>query len=374
MEKVLVSGCFDLLHEGHVAFFKEASSYGELYVSIGSDINIQLLKGRTPQFNQEERRYIVQSIKYVTNAFIGAGSGMLDFEPDLERIKPDIFIVNSDGHTPGKEELCKKYNIKYLVLERVPEKGLPARSSSSIKKQQQFPYRVCIAGGWVDQPWVSKIYPGSVVVAQIHPTEDFNDRSGMATSSRNVAIDLWGGKIPAGDPIKNAKLLFGAENPPGSKYISGSQDHIGLMAPGINRLYYDGDFWPSKIDNAIDQDICEWLSKSLRLICLKPRVENYDPLSEMNLKEEWIKKLGEAGELCWKSILNKDIEGLGRSMTQSFEMWQLILPGTVPEWVNKEAENYKHFPGLITSGSGGGYLMIASDREIQGAIKLSISY
>ena len=217
-----MSGCFDLLHAGHIAFLKEASSYGKLYVAVGSDKNVHLLKGKFPYFNQDERCYIIQSVKYVENAFVASGQGMLDFAPDLERIQPDIFLVNADGHTEEKEIFCANHNIQYLVLDRIPEKGLPARSSSSIKKEMQFPYRICIAGGWVDQPWISKKCAGSVVVAQIRPTIDFNDRSGMATSSRKIALDLWCGKVPAGDPIRNAKPLFGAENPPGTKYVSGS--------------------------------------------------------------------------------------------------------------------------------------------------------
>lgn len=374
MKKVLVSGCFDLLHAGHIAFLKEASSYGKLYVAVGSDKNVQLLKGKIPYFNQDERCYIIQSLKYVEDAFVASGKGLLDFAPDLERIQPNIFVTNSDGHTEEKEKFCKSHNVRYLVLERIPEKGLPARSSSSLKKEIRFPYRICIAGGWIDQPWVSKICAGSVVVAQIHPTIDFNDRSGFATSSRKVAVDLWGGIIPNGDPIQNAKLLFGAENPPGAKYISGSQDHIGLLAPGINRLFYDGDYWPSKIDNMSDPEICRWLSNRLHFIPLKQRPEKYNPLSELNLREDCIKKLGESGDLCWKSILNQDVEGLGKAMTQSFEMWQIILPNTVPEWVKKEAEKYKNHPGLITSGSGGGYLMIASEKNIQDTIKIKIRF
>ena len=113
---------------------------------------------------------------------------MLDFEPDMKRIKPDIFIVNHDGHTIDKETLCKKMGVEYIVLERIPEPGLPARSSSGTKREMRFPYRLCLAGGWIDQPWVSEIHPGSVVVAQIWPIMDFNDRSGMATSSRKVGI------------------------------------------------------------------------------------------------------------------------------------------------------------------------------------------
>jgi len=218
--KVLVSGCYDLLHAGHVAFFKTAARFGKLFVAVGADENVRQLKGKAPYFSQEERVYMVNSVRYVENAFVASGSGMLDFEPDLERIKPDVFVVNHDGHTPDKEALCNNLGIEYRILERIPEPGLPARASSSTKQELQFPYRICIAGGWMDQPWVSAIHPGIVVVAQLWPTIEFNDRSGMATSSRKVAVEVWGNSPPCGNPIANARILFGAENPPGSKYIS----------------------------------------------------------------------------------------------------------------------------------------------------------
>jgi cytidyltransferase-like protein len=176
-KKVMVSGCYDLVHGGHIAFFKTAAGYGKLYVMLGQDQNLLQLKGKAPYFSQEERKFIVGSVKYVHETLISTGSGMLDFEPDMRRIKPDIFIVNSDGHTSEKERLCKELGVEYLVLERIPEPGLPPRSSSGTKKDLRFPYRICIAGGWIDQPWVSKINSGSVVVAQLWPTIDFN--SGM---------------------------------------------------------------------------------------------------------------------------------------------------------------------------------------------------
>jgi cytidyltransferase-like protein len=375
-KKVMVSGCYDLLHGGHIAFFKTAAAYGKLYVMIGQDKNLQHLKGKAPYFSQEERKFMVGSIKYVHEAIISSGTGMLDFEPDMNLIKPDIFIVNKDGHTPEKEQLCRKLGVEYIVLERIPEEGLPPRSSSGTKKEMRFPYRVCIAGGWIDQPWVSEIHPGSVVVAQLWPTIDFNDRSGMATSSRKVAIELWGGEVPEGDTIRNAQLLFGAENPPYSEYVSGSQDQIGLLVPGISRLYYNGSFWPEKIENCIDPEICEWLSGVLHLIPLDPRPVGYDPLKEKHLEKKSVKELGDSGNLCWESIKNKDVNGLGKSMTSSFLAWRKILPYTVPDWVMNEMETkyFPNYPGAITSGSGGGYVVVASEKEINGAIKIKIRY
>jgi cytidyltransferase-like protein len=375
-KKVLVSGCYDLLHGGHIAFFKTAASYGDLYVSIGKDENLLLLKGKNPVFSEDERLYIVRSIRYVHDAFLSGGKGLLDFEPDLKRIKPDIFIVNREGHNTDKENLCKKLGIEYIVLERIPEPGLPARSSSATKRELRFPYRLCLAGGWIDQPWVSEIYPGSVVVAQIWPTIDFNGRSGLATSSRDCGIKIWGDRYPDGDPVENAKILFGAENPPGKKYISGSQDHLGLLMPGINRLFYNGGYWPDKIESSINKDICDWLSNVIYLVPLKPRSEGYDPLKEMHLEKPYIKELGEAGDRCWESILNKDINGLGKAMSDTLISWKKILPLTVPDSIMKEIEEkyLNNYPGAVTSGSGGGYFVVASDKDITGALKIKVRY
>jgi cytidyltransferase-like protein len=372
---VMVSGCYDLLHGGHIAFFKTAAAYGKLYVIIGSDDNILKLKGKAPYYSQEERRYMVGSVKYVHEALISTGTGMLDFEPDMRKIKPDIFIVNTDGHTPGKEKLCVELGVEYIVLERIPEPGLPPRSSSGTKRDLQFPYRICIAGGWMDQPWVSEIYPGSVVVVQIWPTIEFNGRAGMATSSRKVALELWQGKIPEGDPISNAKLLFGAENPPGSKYVSGSQDQIGLLVPGINRLYYEGKYWPSDIKNCLDPSICNWLSEVLNLVPLDPRPSGYNPIAVKHLEREYVKELGDSGNKCWDSIIKKDINGLGIAMTRSFLAWKKILPNTVPDHIMNEMTKYiSNYPGAITSGSGGGYAVVASEKKIKGAIRIKVKY
>ena len=375
-KKVLVSGCYDLLHGGHIAFFKTASSYGDLFVSIGRDKNLLFLKGKRPVFSEEERLYIVKSIRYVHDAFLATGMGILDFEPDLKIIKPDIFIVNRDGHTPDKENLCKKLGIEYVILERIPEPGLPARSSSGTKRELRFPYRLCLAGGWIDQPWVSKIHPGSVVVSQIWPTMDFDKRSGLATSSREIGIRLWGDRYPGGDPLENARLLFGAENPPGKEYISGSQDHLGLLMPGINRLYYNGGYWPEKIDTNIRSDICDWLSDVIWLVRLKPRPAGYDPLKEMHLEKSFIRELGEAGDQAWESILNKDINGLGKGMTNTYLSWKKILPLTVPDDILNEMENnyFLNYPGAITSGSGGGYVIVASVKPVENAIKIRVRY
>src|SRR5215471_12294758 len=106
MKKVFVSGCYDLLHSGHVAFFEEAAGHGELYVGIGSDKTINSLKGRKTVNTEQERLYMIKSLKAVTGAWVNTGAGLLDFLDDMKLFKPDIFFVNEDGHTPDKEKIC----------------------------------------------------------------------------------------------------------------------------------------------------------------------------------------------------------------------------------------------------------------------------
>lgn len=252
-KKVFVSGCYDLLHSGHIAFFQEASQYGDLYVAIGSDRTIFELKGRPTINTENERLFMIKSISCVKDAFISRGSGMLDFVDGLIACKPDIFIVNEDGNIPEKKKVCDELGIDYLILHRTPSEGLSPRSTTALRTVNTMPYRIDIAGGWLDQPFVSRFYPGSVITVSLHPTLEFNERSGMASSTRRAAIELWGPRLPVDNSEKLAKILFCYDNPPGTQEISGSQDAIGIVFPGLSKSDYDGEYWPHKIHSIQDE-------------------------------------------------------------------------------------------------------------------------
>jgi cytidyltransferase-like protein len=133
-KRVLVTGCYDWFHSGHVRFFEEVSQLGDLYVVVGHDANIKLLKGDGhPMFSENERRYLVQSIRYVAQALISTGDGWLDAEPEIRRIKPDIYAVNEDGDRPEKRQYCESRGIEYRVLKRLPKAGLPRRQSTDLR-------------------------------------------------------------------------------------------------------------------------------------------------------------------------------------------------------------------------------------------------
>ncbi len=133
-KKALVTGCYDWLHSGHVRFFEEVSQLGDLYVVVGHDENVRLLKGEGhPLFQQDERRYMVQAMRYVHEALISTGTGWMDAEPEIERIKPDMYVVNEDGDKPEKRAFCAEHGLEYVVLKRAPKEGLPKRESTNLR-------------------------------------------------------------------------------------------------------------------------------------------------------------------------------------------------------------------------------------------------
>ncbi len=133
-KKVVATGCYDWFHSGHVRFCEEVSAHGDLYVIVGHDANIRLLKGAGhPLLPAAERRYVVGSIKFVKQALISSGNGWLDADPEIKRLQPDIYVVNEDGDKGGKREYCQQLGIEYLVLKRAPAPGLPKRSSTDLR-------------------------------------------------------------------------------------------------------------------------------------------------------------------------------------------------------------------------------------------------
>jgi cytidyltransferase-like protein len=132
--RILVTGCYDWLHSGHVRFFEECATYGELTVVVGNDACVRFLKGDGhPLFSQDARRYWAGSIRHVHRALISSGMGWLDAEEEIKRVKPTIYAVNEDGDKPEKKRYCEEHGIRYLVLKRLPRPGLAARQSTVLR-------------------------------------------------------------------------------------------------------------------------------------------------------------------------------------------------------------------------------------------------
>jgi cytidyltransferase-like protein len=371
-KKVFVSGCFDMLHSGHIAFFKEAASYGDVYVALGSDQTVFDLKGRVPVNSEQERLFLIQSVAYVKDVFISRGSGMLDFELEMREMRPDVFIVNEDGNIPEKRALCRELDVEYIVLQRDPHVGLTPRSTTGLRRRHLIPYRIDLAGGWLDQPWVSEHYPGAVITISLEPTLEFNERSGMASSTRRAAIDLWGPKIPPGDYEKLAKILFCYDNPPGTRVISGSQDSIGIVFPALAKAWYEGEYWPTRIETLADERALQFVENSLYLMTLGPRHAEFDVLTGTRIDKNGAKALSDATEACWDAILERDIVRFGDFFRQSFEAQIAMFPNMMNQTVARLIERYRDqaLGWKLSGAGGGGYLILVSDKPIENAVRV----
>ena len=330
-KKVFVSGCYDLLHSGHVEFFKEASSYGDLYVGIGSDATILDYKHHKTVYSERERLFMVKSIRYVKDAFINRGHGIMDFIPTVEELRPDIFVVNEDGSNEDKRRFCAERGIEYVVLQRRPSEGLAARSSTDLKKSESsIPTRLDLAGTWIDQPYVSCLAPGWAVTVSLEPTFEVRERCGLSTSTRNAIRKIWPYQLPNMDPEMLAKLVFCFENDPerSDGVISGAQDAIGICVPGLARHYYDQRFWPVKIETCSDERVLSWLEEHLCLIPMFPRRPGCSVVEGKDITLPKVQALAKAADDCWQAILDMDIDRFA-AYRASFEAQVAMFPGMV---------------------------------------------
>lgn len=373
MKKVLVAGFFDLFHSGHARFLEEASSYGLLSTVVGSDENSLINKGKRPVYTQKERCYILSSLKFVSRVFSPEDCTSLNFAKFLEY--HDIFIVNEDGHTEEKQNLCESKGLEYIVLKREPLTGLRSNSSTSIREQiNLIPQRLDIVG-FFDQKLLNSVCPGSVILANIKPIEA-EERSGLSSSTTKVINKIFGPCLPKHlAPIELAKIVFAVENPPDRKYISGVVDQLGICLPGINRLHFKNEYFPSLVQE-VPIETRKWLSKYTYLKQTKPRPNGYEVFDGgENFKESNVKKLSDLGSKVWNTIQNKDIINLGRLLNETHEAQKTMIPGYESDYARNILKNLesKHF-GVKLMGAGGyGYALVLSDNPDEDFIKVEIT-
>lgn len=247
-----------------------------------------------------------------------------------------------------------------------------------------IPYRMALAGGWIDQPFVSRwnpAPPGSMVVVAVEPVVRFMDRAGMATGTRHVALKLWKGRLPERPAAELVRELYAEENR-GKADPSGSQDMIGLIYPGVNRLDYDfayeGGVFPRHIESNNDPQIARWLERVMHMIPVAPRPDGYSPLGEKRLDAGWIQRLGQTGKDCYEAILRRDVSALGKSLNDCMVCWETLLPHTVRhptltvDLVSLLQYYQSRYPGAMYSGCGGGYLYVVSDDDVPGAFRVQV--
>ena len=248
----------------------------------------------------------------------------------------------------------------------------------------QIPNRFALAGGWIDQPFVSRLNPkppGSMVVVSLHPTFRVMDRCGCAGGTRAVATRIWNGRLPKRPLEELVRELYAAENE-GRAEPSGSQDMIGLVYPGICRLDYDfkvhGGVFPAHIESCNDPKIARWLERVLKVLPVESRPDGYNPLGEKNLDPSWIGRLGRTGQKCFDAIVHRDAAALGAAMSECMRCWETLLPNTVAHPTIKIdlkgllRAYQRQYSGAMYSGCGGGYLFVVSEKPVPGAFTVNV--
>lgn len=372
--KVLVTGFFDLLNPGHVSFLKEAARYGDLYVGVGSDRTFEQLKGRKPVCSEQERLYMVKAVRHVKDAFINTGSGTLDFLGEMDRVSPDILVVKADRGNDLKRRLCEQRGIEYIAIGSDNLTHTP-RSHHPGAPGVRLPYRIDIAGTWIDQPYVSRHGAGWAITASIEPTHEFMERGGMSTSTRNAAKKIWPFELPPYDEETLARLLFCFENDPeNTGHVSGAQDAIGICISGLSRHYYDGRYWPERIETVHDGDVLSWLESHVCVVPMFPRRPGCSVVDGKDITPEKVKALTDAAARCWDAILARDLDAFADAFRDSFgaqtAMFPAMMQPGVREWIDRVRPHALAWKML--GAGGGGHLLLAVDSIPEGAIPVRI--
>jgi hypothetical protein len=247
-----------------------------------------------------------------------------------------------------------------------------------------LPYRIALAGGWIDQPFVSRhdpSPPGSMVVVSVHPDFRFMDYCGIGTSTRKIASRLWGSRLPGRPPEELVRELYNEENQ-GRADPSGSQDMVGLVHAGVSRIDYDfrheGGIFPARVESNTEPAAAAWLQRVLHVLPVAQRPAGYSPLDVKNIVPSWVRRLGQSGSDCYTAISGCDLAGLQESMNECMRAWTALLPGTVRHHtitVDLEgilAAYQAEYGGAMYSGCGGGYLLVATERDVPGSFHVRV--
>ena len=302
MKKIFVSGCYDIIHAGHVQFFIDAKALGEhLTVCIASDKVLMLEKKRNPSLPMDHKKSLIHALEMVDDVVIGENLEKgLDFKKHFLRIKPHVLAVTEDDkYNKIKRDLCALVGAEYVVLPKTPPKIDQINTSTIVNKiqaPQEVPLRVDFAGGWLDVPRFSK-KGGFIVNCAITPFVSLNKweykkKSGLGGSA---AWAILNGK----DGIKS-ELNLGV----------GWQDPAIIHETGLC-------VWNSGVKPELYlKRNCNMLKG---LMAINFSNDNHDTPLIVDIERNY-SLIYKAGQIACKAVINEDLTQLADAVRISYEV------------------------------------------------------
>lgn len=379
-KKVLVTGCFDLLHPAHILFLKKAATFGSLHVSVGSDLAIRRQKNKTPTFDESERCFMLKNVKCVDWVGIPDSPEPTGFMQHLHEINPDIFVINEDGHSKEKQKLVEDAGVVYQVLKRDHFDPSKPTSSTDISGRINLPTRISLCSGFLDNPTVSRECGSDIanlVVVPIEQIADLQERSGMATSTRKTAQKYFGNSLPTRySSSQLGEILFHLENPPTRRsYISGTLDSYGIISHGVRKFQYlPGEYIPAAQEVITNASTLEWLESHLYLKHAFRRpmdCEIYVDSTSQDFASR-CRSLNDASISAWNAIISHDIIELAEAMNQSRIAQTEIVRNHCPKELSDFIHREKAMGSMIMGAGGGGYVAFLASQIPNDGIPIRI--
>lgn len=378
--RVMVAGCFDLLHASHVMFLNKAAALGELYVSLGSDQSIVRQKNKSPTYTQAERQYLLENLRNVKWVGVVSDPSPLGFVEHLRSIRPDFFVINEDGDTPEKRAACESHGVEYRVFPRDHFDPSNPTSTTQISGGDFIPTRVSLCSGFMDNPVFNGSTSGgagSLVVIPIEPIPGLQERSGMATSTIKTIRKYFGCRLPTiYDIDRLAEIIFCLENPPHKRgYISGTLDARGILGHGVSMFSYRaGKYFPHEIETIQDEATLQWLERHVYLrhswvrppdLIVKVRHDHPDFQDHCN-------RMHDASLACWEAIRRKDVDALADAISKSHRSQCAIVENHCPAELRGFIDSEHRSAAMIMGAGGGGYVLFVADDAPRDATAIRI--
>lgn len=206
MKKVFVSGAFNVLHAGHIMFFRQAKALGDyLIVSFPPADLLWSLYDKKSVLDDADKMALLGALDMVDEVILSSDADReLSFRSAFAACRPDVLAVTTDDrYKDAKKRLCDEFGAEFVVLEKTPPEGKQTSSSEvvdRIKAPAHAPLRVDFAGGWLDVP--ANAIPGEFIVnCSVSPTvslREWNYRqgAGLGGSGGWSVLNGW-------DPVRS---------------------------------------------------------------------------------------------------------------------------------------------------------------------------